>query len=71
MRLACMGTCLEDTKTQHVARFIMEITLFHREFVGASPSLIAAGALMLARFLTGKPRRVSSSLPRYLPLTYA
>jgi hypothetical protein len=49
----------EDPKVQNVARFLMEITLFHREFVGIQSSFIAEGALMLARFICNKPRRVS------------
>lgn len=59
MRSACMGNINEDTKTQHVARFVMEITLFHREFVGVKASIVAAGALMLARFICGLPRRAA------------
>jgi hypothetical protein len=57
LRLACMGTSVEDAETQHVARFVMELSLFHKEFVGFLPSSIAAGALMLARFLLRKSRR--------------
>lgn len=53
----------EDPKVQNVARFLMEITLFHREFVGIQSSFIAGGALMLARFICAKPRRVSLPLP--------
>nr|GAT49766.1 G2/mitotic-specific cyclin CYB1 [Mycena chlorophos] len=58
LRLMCVGACVEDAKVQHVARFLMEITLFYREFVKFSPSTIALAALTLARFLCGKPRRV-------------
>jgi hypothetical protein len=54
----CCGPCVEDPKVQHVARFLMEITLFYREFVKYPPSSIALAALTLARFLCGKPRRV-------------
>ncbi|KAH9937605.1 cyclin [Fomitopsis serialis] len=57
LRLMCCTPCLEDAKIQHVARFLMEITLFHREFCEFSPSSIALGSLTLARFLSGKPRR--------------
>jgi hypothetical protein len=60
MRMACMGNDKEDTRTQHIARFLMEITLFHREFVGVKPSVLAAGSLMIARFICGLPRHVSS-----------
>ncbi|KAF8078450.1 cyclin [Lyophyllum atratum] len=58
LRLMCCGPIMEDPKVQHVARFLMEITLFYREFVTYTPSSIALAALTLARFLCGKPRRV-------------
>ncbi|KAJ7785999.1 cyclin [Mycena metata] len=58
LRLMCVGPCMEDAKVQHVARFLMEITLFYREFIKYSPSSIALAALTLARFLCGKARRV-------------
>ncbi|KAJ7655116.1 cyclin [Mycena polygramma] len=58
LRLMCVGPCIEDAKVQHVARFLMEITLFYREFVKFSPSSIALAALTLARFLCGKARRM-------------
>ncbi|KAF8575354.1 hypothetical protein K439DRAFT_750965 [Ramaria rubella] len=57
LRLACCETVLEDTKTQHVARFLMEITLFYREFVKYAPSAIAIAALLLSRYTCGKQRR--------------
>lgn len=58
LRLMCCGPCIEEAKVQHVARFLMEITLFYREFIKYTPSTIATAALTLARFLCGKPRRV-------------
>lgn len=58
LRLMCCGPCVEDLRVQHVARFLMEITLFYREFVKFTPSSIALGALTLARFLCGKGRRL-------------
>ncbi|KAL0580307.1 hypothetical protein V5O48_001724 [Marasmius crinis-equi] len=58
LRLMCCGPCLEEPRVQHVARFLMEITLFHREFIKHTPSSIALAALTLARYLCGKPRRV-------------
>ncbi|KAF4605377.1 hypothetical protein EYR40_004161 [Pleurotus pulmonarius] len=58
LRLMCCGPVMEEPKVQHVARFLMEITLFYREFVKHSPSTIALAALTLARYLCGKPRRV-------------
>lgn len=52
-----------DAKLQHVARFLMEITLFHRAFVPLKSSEIALGCLLLARFLMDKPRRQSEETP--------
>ncbi|PWN27459.1 hypothetical protein BDZ90DRAFT_227220 [Jaminaea rosea] len=48
MRMLCRE---EDGRTQSVARFLMELTLYHRDFIGVAPSVIAAGALMLSRFV--------------------
>lgn len=50
---------LEDRRTTNVARFIMEVSLFHRESVGVPAYDIAAGALILARYICGKSKRVS------------
>lgn len=52
-----------DAKLLHVARFLMEITLFHRAFVPLKSSEIALGCLLLARFLMNKPRRPSEESP--------
>lgn len=45
-----------DSKTLHIARFLMEITLFHRAFVALKASEIALGCLLLARYITKKQR---------------
>ena len=58
LRIFCCGAIMEDQKVQHVARFLMEITLFYREFVPYPSSTIALGALALARYLCGKGRRI-------------
>jgi len=52
MRLYCQGT-QESTQVQHIARFIMETTLFTRNFVGIKPSNIARGCLLMARHICG------------------
>jgi hypothetical protein len=57
MRLYCQGT-QESTQVQHVARFIMETTLFTRDFVGLKPSNIARGCLLMARHICGLGPRV-------------
>ncbi|KZV66955.1 hypothetical protein PENSPDRAFT_584651 [Peniophora sp. CONT] len=48
----------EEVEVLHSARFIMEITLYYREFIGYSPSAIALASLTLARRVCGKERRV-------------
>ncbi|KAI0068468.1 cyclin [Artomyces pyxidatus] len=58
LRLMCCAPIMEEPKVQHVARFLMEITLFYREFVKYPPSSIAHGSLTLARFLCGKGRHI-------------
>jgi len=58
LRLICCGPVVEEARVQHVARFLMEITLFYREFVQYPPSAIALGALTLARYICGKGRRI-------------
>lgn len=53
LRISCMQAG-EAVKTQSIARFLMESTLFHRDFISVKPSALADGALMLARFINGK-----------------
>ena len=40
-----------NINTHNVARFLLEFTLFHRDFVSTPPSALAAGAMMLARYM--------------------
>ncbi|WVQ72733.1 hypothetical protein IAR50_002293 [Cryptococcus sp. DSM 104548] len=54
LRVYSTGIRYEDQKVANMARFLMEITLFHREFIGIQSSTVAGGALMLARFICGK-----------------
>ena len=69
LRMYCIGpTFIEDTKVQHVARFLMEITLFYREFVEFPPSAIALGALTLARHICGKRDRLPEETPECLEI---
>ncbi|KAI0778096.1 cyclin [Trametes elegans] len=56
LRIFCCGPIVEEQKVQHVARFLMEITLFYREFCQYPSSAVALGALTLARSLCGKGR---------------
>ncbi|GAA5983421.1 hypothetical protein JCM11641_007843 [Rhodosporidiobolus odoratus] len=57
LRLACVSDVVEDARTQHVARFLMELTLFHREFIQFYTSDVAMASLLLARYMLGKSRR--------------
>jgi G2/mitotic-specific cyclin-B, other len=57
LRVICCGPVPEEPKVQHVARFLMEITLFYREFIVYAPSSIALASLTLSRFLCGRARR--------------
>jgi hypothetical protein len=59
LRLACVTGPMEEQRTQHIARFVMEITLFHKEYIPFKPSELALASLLLARFMLGKSRRVS------------
>jgi hypothetical protein len=69
LRLSCLGTANGDPESMAVAQFLMEITLWHKEFVSYLPSTIAAGSLLLAKYLLDRPRRVGlfSLVPALLP----
>lgn len=60
LRITCMQSG-ESVGTQSIARFLMESTLFHRDFISVKPSALADGALMLARFIAGKPAQHAES----------
>ncbi|CAE6529049.1 unnamed protein product [Rhizoctonia solani] len=66
LRIACTSVCFEDTETQHVARFIMETTLFYREFIDFPPSVLANASLLLGRHVLGKARRAHEMTPQIL-----
>ncbi|KAH8120140.1 cyclin-like protein [Phellopilus nigrolimitatus] len=58
MRFYCCGSYEESARVQHVARFLMEITLFYRDFIKFCPSAIALASLILARHVCQEPRRI-------------
>jgi hypothetical protein len=58
LRLVLCGFNTECQEVEHTARFLMEITLFYREFVQHPPSSIAVAALTLARHICGQTRRI-------------
>lgn len=45
-----------NPSTHNVARFLLEVTLFHESFLTVVPSALAAGAMMLARHICRDPR---------------
>ena len=58
LKIIYYGATPEDKRVQNVTRFLMEITLFYREFVFYTPSVIALASITLARYLCGRPRHV-------------
>lgn len=58
LRFYCCSSYDESQQVQHVARFLMEITLFYRDFVKYRPSAIALASLVLARYVCREPRRL-------------
>lgn len=46
----------EDLKTVNLARFFLEVSLFHRDFISVKSSALTKGALILARFICGLPQ---------------
>ncbi|TKY90386.1 hypothetical protein EX895_000384 [Sporisorium graminicola] len=46
----------EELKTVNLARFLLEVSLFHRDFISLKSSALTKGALILARFICGLPQ---------------
>ncbi|TIA72746.1 hypothetical protein E3P91_01901 [Wallemia ichthyophaga] len=57
LRIFTLAIGTDDMQTQHVARCVMEISLYRREFIDIPSSSIAAGSLLLARTIVGRTRR--------------
>jgi hypothetical protein len=45
----------DDTEVEHMAAYISEIALYHRDFVSTKPSIMARSSLALARAILGRP----------------
>jgi len=45
----------EDLEVEHMAWYICEIALYHKEFVSTKPSVMARASLALARGILGRP----------------
>lgn len=53
-----------DARTLNMARFLLEVTLFTRDFIGLTPSNLTAGCLLLARIIAnnGQDKRALTSV---------
>lgn len=60
LRLECKQQAMQEAKIKHVAQYLMETTLYHRDFAGLGSSVVANGALTLARNICGKVRTLKS-----------
>lgn len=59
-----------DPEVEHMAWYICEITLFHKDFVSTRPSVLARSALVLSRCILGRPQvRQSEWAASYDPVT--
>lgn len=45
----------DDREVEHMAAYLCEIALYHREFVSTKPSMMARSSLALARAILGRP----------------
>lgn len=45
----------DDAEVEHMAAYISEIALYHRDFVSTRPSIMARASLALARAILGRP----------------
>jgi Cyclin, N-terminal domain/Cyclin, C-terminal domain len=61
---------IADPETDNLALYILEIALFHREFVSKQSSTLALAALALSRHILGRPQaRASEYASRYCEST--
>jgi hypothetical protein len=54
----------DSTEVQHMAMYLAEIALYHRDFVSVKPSVIARASLTLARAILGRPDAVDGDWER-------
>lgn len=45
----------DDSEVEHMAAYLCEIALYHRDFVSTRPSILARSSLALARAILGRP----------------
>lgn len=55
MILPCVSYNGDDQKSENLAKYILEIALFHKEFLSVRPSIMARTSLALARHVLGVP----------------
>ena len=53
------GMC--DAEMEHLARYILEIAMFHKEFVSKRPSDMAKASLALSRVILNRPQAIPGS----------
>ncbi|RFU32542.1 hypothetical protein B7463_g3791, partial [Scytalidium lignicola] len=53
------GPEYEDIEVEHMALYICEIALYHKDFVSTKPSVMARASLALARGVLGRPEACS------------
>ncbi|WFD42724.1 hypothetical protein MPSI1_001373 [Malassezia psittaci] len=58
-----------NPSTHSVARFLLEVTLFHQTFLSSYPSSLAAGAMLLARHICRDPRPLTQPAGRVAVMT--
>ncbi|KFY10467.1 hypothetical protein V491_07635 [Pseudogymnoascus sp. VKM F-3775] len=54
LQLALSNAAEEDIELEHMAWYICEIALYHRDFVSTKPSVMARASLTLARAILGR-----------------
>jgi hypothetical protein len=71
LRIVLCSAHVEEKETEDHARFLMEVTLFYREFIRYLPSSVAIAALTLARVVCGQPRRECEETEEILEIVEA
>lgn len=49
-----------DPEVEHMAWYLCEMSLYHREFVAVRPSIMARSALVMARWILNRPQALQS-----------
>jgi len=54
------GPAYEDVEVEHMALYLSEIALYHKDFVSKKSSVMARASLALARGILGRPENLES-----------